>query len=121
MPFEELGKPRIIVRNLEGGLGIIIPSKRQYFVLAFSSFWICAWTVGGISTISALLNTDEPLTAQTFVLFWLGGWALGWFSVATTILWQLFGKEVIIITSGAITIYKRLIFGFGKKCMLSPM
>ncbi|MCP4182864.1 MAG: hypothetical protein GY761_06030 [Hyphomicrobiales bacterium] len=113
--MEELGKSRVIVRNIESGLGIIIPSRRQYFVLAFLLFWICGWTIGGISAISALLIDNVPLTAQTFMLFWLGGWALGWFFAATTILWQLFGEEVIIVTSGVLTIYRRLIFDFGKK------
>jgi hypothetical protein len=115
MALEELGNSRVIYRNLESGLGVIIPSRKNYFTLAFLMVWLAGWTIGGIAAITALLMPATEGLPQAFMLFWLCGWAIGWIFATTTILWQLFGKEIIIVTSGVLTIYKSLHFGFHRK------
>ena len=75
---------------IDGVEQIRIPTRRNWFVLLFLSFWVCGWTVGGIAAINQVLR--DP---HAFLIFWLGGWAIGWVVVVTTIASQIAGSEII--------------------------
>lgn len=57
------------------GLTIEIPAKRNWFVLAFLSFWLCGWLAGELFALSVVLNAIRKGTwgAELFVLVWLCG------------------------------------------------
>ena len=96
-------------RRTAEGLGIDIPAVRNYFTLIFLGIWLVGWTIGGIFALSQLFFSTEVLFTQLFLLVWLAGWAVGWMLVASAILWQLMGREVIFVTSGALVLETRLI------------
>jgi hypothetical protein len=92
MRYEELGEAHYKIIPTERGAEISIPARKSWFVIPFLSFWICAWTVGGIAAMTALA-ADFNL----FLVFWLGGWAVGWVFAAATLSWQITGSETIAL------------------------
>ncbi|MBA5778824.1 hypothetical protein H2509_16990 [Stappia sp. F7233] len=84
-------------------------ARRHLFALPFLIFWLGAWTIGGFSALTRLINGSiEESVGRYFTIFWLGGWAIGWLLVFFTVTWMLFGKEFIIIKSQAIIRYLNL-------------
>jgi hypothetical protein len=67
-----------------------IPMRRNWFVLIFVSFWLCAWTVGGLTAIYQVSQKFD-----LFLIFWLGGWAIGWMFALATIGAQIAGSEIL--------------------------
>ena len=88
--YVEPQSSRLLQERIDGVDQIRIPMRRNWFVLIFISFWICGWTVGGITAIYQLSTNFD-----WFLIFWLGGWALGWVFAAATICSQIAGSEII--------------------------
>jgi len=79
-----------IKQRVDGTEQIRIPLRRNWFVLLFLCFWICLWTVGGVTAI------DQVLTSfNLFLVFWLCMWVFGWVFAASTIAAQIGGSEII--------------------------
>jgi len=89
-------------------LDISIPSKKNWFIIIFLSFWMCIWLVS-IVAIPLTLFTDDSKTPIPFVFvsLWLCGWTVGGFFVFRTLLWNAIGKEVITISQGIMTIDRK--------------
>lgn len=87
------GRARIVQTGIAEE--IVIPARRNWFALSFLPIWLTLWTIGGIMAIYALFTAFE-----LFLVVWLCGWALGWLYAASTIAWQLFGKETIRVEAG---------------------
>ncbi len=97
------------------GFNVQIQSANNIFVSAFLSFWLTGWTFGGIFAIRALVTEwTKNFGAALFLLFWLCGWVLGESFALATILWGFFGKEILSVNQGVLTI-KRDIFGLGPR------
>ena len=94
------GPLRIIVRNTQDGLGISIPPGRNIAVVLFLLLWLCGWAAGETFAIQELLR--GPLVVKLFMLLWGGIWTLGGLGVMWVILWQLFGREQLFFTGGAL-------------------
>jgi hypothetical protein len=84
--IQELGD-RLIVR---------FRPHRSWGEIAFLTFWLTFWTVGGIAAISAL--PDAGPGERAFMLLWLCGWAFGACVVIAIIAWQLAGRELLTVT-----------------------
>ncbi len=92
---------------------IDIASERHVWLLAFLPFWLAGWTAGGVFLLIELLR-GQPTGGATFSIIWLVFWAGAWAFATYAWLWTAFGKEVIGIASGVLTI-KRDVFGRGPK------
>ena len=90
-PYETLDNPRFKFDTVDGYDQITIPAQRSYFVMAFLLFWLCGWTLGGLSTIHSLMTKGF----QPFLFFWLGGWLFGECMVLAVLAWQLTGAEIL--------------------------
>ncbi|KQM87095.1 hypothetical protein ASE67_04955 [Sphingomonas sp. Leaf23] len=90
-----------IVRDGEGER-IVIPARRNWFVLLFTSFWLCGWSIGGVAVIGIFVTTGDP-----FLAVWLIAWAAGWFAALVTVLWQAIGHEVIALRQGDLFVERR--------------
>ena len=77
----EPSAPRFRVEQEGGFEQIIIPARRNPFVLVFLSIWLTGWTMGGVVAITQLLTRFD-----LFLVVWLIGWALGWVFAAATVL-----------------------------------
>jgi len=108
MNEKQLGD-RITVLHIARGIAVQVKSKKQISLL-FLPVWITVWTIGGVTAIKALLTGQAP----GFLIFWLCGWVVGETLAVYTFLWTAFGKEVISVDQGILTIKKDL-FGYGFK------
>ena len=81
---------RFVRERVDGVEQLRIRMRRNWFVLLFLVFWICGWTVGGVSAM-----TEVARHSNAFLVFWVGGWALGELFAAGTIASQLAGSEII--------------------------
>jgi hypothetical protein len=93
------------IQDLGDRLIVQFRPKRMWGDLVFSAVWLTGWTVAGIAAIGALL-TDW--SARPFLLLWLCGWAFGELFVTGAIAWQLFGRELLIVTPEQIEVRKEV-------------
>ena len=104
---------RSVITRLPQGLSIGIPSKKNWYVIIFLSFWLCGWLMGELFAITSLFNEFGEGFFSLFILFWLAIWTLGGAMAIYSLLWQVFGREVIHV-EGKVLSYQRMIFGFGR-------
>jgi hypothetical protein len=91
---------------------IHIAAKKEWWSLVFLPVWLAGWTFGGITAMKWILHPG-PSTPRAFISLWLLGWALGESWAVYQWFWTAFGKEIVQIKEGNITI-KRDILGRGR-------
>src|SRR5215211_3052770 len=103
-------KPRATVAEDPEGLRIIIPAKRNWLLIPFLTLWLCGWFVGEVTVASYLVAGGDSRQASPFpfMIFWLAGWTLGGGFALFILLWQLFGKQVIVIRREMLSIRDEL-------------
>jgi len=111
----EIGKSRAKINDTINGLEIVIPSKKNFFIILFIAFWLMGWVFGEVAALKSLLFPDEEFAGipSLFLIGWLGAWTVGGAFAIYTWLWNIKGKEIIIINSEEIS-YKKDLFGFGR-------
>ena len=75
-------------------------------MLAFLAVWLTFWTAGGIAAFIQLLHADWG--ARLFLLLWLCFWAFGESTAATIIAWQLFGRELLVVSREGLEVRKQI-------------
>ena len=99
---------RAILQDNFTDLQIIIPAKRNWFVLLFLGAWICGWVMGELFAIGSLTGLlFGKSVGSLFILFWLVGWTVGGFFAFNVFLWNLRGKEIVTIGQGTLSIVKK--------------
>jgi len=96
------------------GIKVVIPAKRNWFILLFLSFWLCGWAVGEFTVPFEFFKNDTPSGAKLFSLAWLGAWTIGGGFAIYAWLWQIKGEEIITLTPAAL-LKKRSVFGYGRQ------
>lgn len=118
LPSESRYKSKFIGDKLE----IIIPVHRRWYLLVFLFIWLIFWlfgelAVGGmiISGLISILTGNAPpgsILAMggggLFMLIWLIGWTVGGGFAIYIFLWQLVGRERIVINKEGLTIAREL-------------
>jgi len=94
------------------GTELHILAKKDWSSLIFTPRMARVLDFGGIMAMKWLFHPG-PSTPRAFISFWLVGWLLG--EVWTTYwwFWTAFGKEIVTIREGALSI-KRDILGYGR-------
>ena len=113
--MEQPYKGRAILQDNITNLQIIIPTRKNWFIILFTGAWLGGWVFGevfAISTVSGIFG-GEP--AGFFVLFWLIGWTVGGFFVIRILVWMLVGKEIVTAGQSRLTIDKKGAFLFRPK------
>lgn len=105
-------QPRYQLTQTLEGLQIEIPARRQWLLIIFLSVWMCGWAVGEVTVIRQLTLGDGG-EDDWFLMIWLAGWTVGGAWACLSILWPLFGKELITLGSGGID-YRVQLLGFGR-------
>lgn len=109
----ELGKAQSVVADEAVGLRITIPSKKNWFILPFMTFWLCCWAVGWVVVAFKLITGGiRLLRANLFLVGWLRAWTVGGIAALTIALWMAFGKEVVTVKPDSLVV-RSLIFGRG--------
>jgi hypothetical protein len=94
------------------GYRVVIPVRRNWFILLFLCAWLAGWVFGEVSASSQLLRGVDK-TPTAFLSFWLLGWSLGGVLAGGTILWQLAGREIITLDLARLS-YRAEAFGLGR-------
>jgi len=105
---------RISVRREYGGTVIEIAARKNWPMILFMTVWLCGWAVGEYFALQTLLSSDAPIYANAFIIFWLLGWTIGGGFAFYTVLRQLFGREILTVESGVLTL-RRTVSGLGGK------
>jgi hypothetical protein len=92
---------------------VVIPAKRNWFLILFLGLWLCGWAVGEVMVPITFLADDGPPGSALFTLVWLAMWTIGGGIALYTFLWSLVGREKILLSSSRLAI-KRDLFGFGR-------
>ncbi|MDD4970913.1 MAG: hypothetical protein PHT07_15915 [Paludibacter sp.] len=92
-------------------LKIVIPSKKNWFVILFTMVWMGGWYMGFKSAM-------DGFGENAFITFWMIGWTIGGCSAIFVLLWSLFGQEIIRIDFQDLFLEKS-IFGIGIKRRLA--
>ncbi len=103
---------RITFTGGPAGLEIVIPAQRNLSVILFLGVWLLGWCAGEISAITRLVGGPQT-DSWHFVLVWLVLWTLGGAFAAYTWLWNLVGKERIVLGPSTLSL-KRDILGMGR-------
>lgn len=104
--------PRYQIEHTASGIRVAVPARRSWFVILFLCVWFAGWIFGETSAISQLTDPQKK-SADAFLFIWLIGWTLGGGWVLLTVVWQLFGKEIIMVEQGAIA-HRAEILGIGR-------
>lgn len=113
------GKAKI--EDTGNGIMVEVPSKKNWFVLLFATFWLGGWAFGAIMAIGTLglfsgaSNFSGP---SMFLVFWLCAWTVGGLFVITMILWGYFGKEKLMTSKGEV-LFEKTVFNIGIKKRLN--
>jgi hypothetical protein len=103
---------RSITYALSEGLVINIPSAKNWFLILFIGFWLCAWAFGEVSVIHQLAAGNAN-GAGLFMFGWLGAWTVGGCAAIYFWLFTMAGHEIVSLTPTSLAI-RRDILGFGR-------
>jgi hypothetical protein len=96
-----LPEHRFVADSSSGQLRITIPVVRSWFSIIFLCAWLGGWYFGETSAIRELTSPNAKAPFG-FLAFWLVGWTVGGLFAASSVVWQLFGQEVIAVSSGSL-------------------
>jgi len=88
------------------GFGVRVPARTNWFVALFMLGWVGGWAVGettALASVASPAQWDRNPGAQMFTCFWLMGWTVGGIFAIYTLVWLLFGSEVIGIEGAKLT------------------
>ncbi len=120
--IEPVHNGRATIHTHHGIATVSIPVRKNWFVIAFFSFWMCGWLFGVFASSGILFGGLGGLFdgVSLFSAVWLMGWTLGGLFVLRMLLWMAIGREVATIQNGTITIeYQNLILKGPKTYSLS--
>ena len=112
MAKKPLPASRVTITETSGGLRMVIPGSRSWFVIGFLGLWICAWAVAEVMVPAQFLKGDIPPEAQSLTVAWFTVWTVGGLLAGYALLWQAVGKEMVAL-QGQAFILRRDIGGFG--------
>lgn len=112
--YEPIGTMRSRIIDEPPGLRIVIPARRNWFVVVFMTAWLCGWAFGEIAVIGALFGEGPPGALSLFLVVWLVGWTVGGLFAVYIVLWMLAGQEIVLLRPDALVV-KRNVLGIGKR------
>src|ERR1700754_4212659 len=94
---------------------IIIPAKKNWFLILFMGAWLCGWCFGEIFALGMVIGLLRGNPAGLFILVWLILWTLGGAFALRMFIWNISGKEIISIGQGQLTVAKKGLLFFKPK------
>lgn len=95
--------------DLFDSLKITIPSKKQWFQILFIGFWLVGWAFFEFFVAGVLINGIGVGGPGLFMIAWLGMWTIGGGFALYILLWQLLGREMILVSNSGITTSRSLL------------
>ena len=94
---------RVMVYQTVSGTEVQIRALHNGPALVFLPVWLAGWTFGGVVAIGSFVHRPQP-----FLGFWLLGWLMGEVFAASVWSWMAFGREVLRVGEGVVTLGKRI-------------
>ena len=94
----------VIVENFDG-IEIVVPAKKNSFLTVFLGVWLCAWIFGEFFGLRNVV-TKSSMGSGLFSIVWICGWTIGGGMALRAYYWLIFGKEIITVGQGVLTIDK---------------
>jgi hypothetical protein len=91
------------------GLEVVIPAKRNLFIVLFLTFWLAGWAFGEGAVALQLLRPTESNAPTLFLAAWLGMWTIGGGVAVYTWAWMLFGKERVVLGASSLAIGREVL------------
>jgi hypothetical protein len=107
----EPSSARYSIQQTFNGIQASVPARRNWFAVLFLCAWLGGWAVGELSAIGQLfhikmgffsnsLKSGSHSDPQMFLTFWLAMWTIGGAVAFASVVWMLFGREIIGIEGG---------------------
>ncbi len=93
-------------------LTITIPSHKQWVQLPFLIFWLMGWTFGELAALNDIFQHGFN-GGGLFLFVWITFWTMGGVMALLTVLWILFGREIIVVDGRQSFTHRREILGLG--------
>ncbi len=94
------------IQELGDLLVVYFRPQRSWGTLGFLAFWLTVWTAAGIAAFTQLLHADWR--ARLFLLPWLCFWAFGESAVTAIVAWQLFGRELLVVSPERLEVRRQI-------------
>ena len=94
------------MQDLGDRLIIRFRPRRSWGGLLFVLPWLLMWTAFGAFAVYSFARAD--VVERLFLLLWLSGWTIGEFFGAVAIAWQLFGRELLIVTATELEVRRQV-------------
>ena len=96
-----------IVQDNGTDLLIVIPARKNWLGILYTSVWLCIWLVGELSIFASATSGYGEGFGNPIVLFWFLAWTVGGLFVFRSLLWNLYGKEFIAINQHTLIVEKK--------------
>ena len=103
-----MNSERLEINQYEAGIEVIVPAKKSGFISGFLVLWMLAWSYGELSIIGRLIHGNDQF-ADAFMMIWSCAWSLGGFVAVLLWLWNLKGREIILISNTEIRRYREFV------------
>ena len=101
---------------------IIIPSRKNIFLVLFLCGWFGFWSIPETDIIKDLVQGTQSKGFEIFPLFWLMAWTVMGAMVLSVIIGVMAGKEVITLSPSMIKIERKAYgVGLSKEYFLSEV
>jgi len=99
---------RAIIEDDFSQMRITIPARKHWAIIIFIGAWMGGWAMGMNAVLHGIGSAPSGFGGlDLFMLFWSIGWTVGGVFALSILFWQLFGKEIITVESGRLTIEKK--------------
>jgi hypothetical protein len=95
---------RSTVREGPAGPEVVIPARRNPFLLLFLPVWLTGWAFGELSVARDLLSGDAAKGNRLFLGVWLTFWTVGGVCALATWVWTAFGREIVALPPGLLAV-----------------
>lgn len=95
MDFVQPSKPRFLIDENAEGLRVVLPARRNWFVIVFVLCWLGGWAFGEGFALNTLLH-GKAGGGALFLFFWLCAWTVGGILAAYSVGWMLKGQEIVV-------------------------
>lgn len=104
---EQSSTGRSAITKAADSLLIEIPAQRSWLVVGFLAFWLAFWVLGESLAIMTLFsNSSDNSGGWLVVIVWGIFWTIGGLYALVALLWQVVGKEKILVTPNTLSIGK---------------
>lgn len=95
------GQRTRVDRDVDGLLRVVIGARRDHRVLRYLVVQLVAASLGLAALVAFLVSASDDVEVAAYLTV---GFALGWLFTAVALAWALLGREIVELSSDALTV-----------------